>query len=284
MTDATSLHAWHPSVPGVREVLHARMTDHAYPAHAHADWALMLVDEGAVVYDLGGRRRIADATSATLLPPGVAHDGRAAPGVTGFHKRVVYLDASWTSESLAGAAVDRPARSDLLAATRRAHRALATPGEELAAEAALVALAEEVRAGSDGPAPVRDASLARRLRDLLESDVPGGVTLAEAGRVLGAHPAHLSRSFSTTYGLPPHRYLTSRRVDLARGLLVGGARPADVATAVGFHDQAHLTRHFRRVLGTTPGRFASSSDERRLSPGGGSARAAGLRAAGLPAA
>jgi transcriptional regulator GlxA family with amidase domain len=30
----------------------------------------------------------------------------------------------------------------------------------------------------------------------------------------------------------------------------------DVAAAAGFHDQAHLSRHFVRVLGTTPGRFA----------------------------
>lgn len=241
-------------------MLHARMTDHAYPAHAHADWALMLVDEGAVVYDLGGRRRIADATSATLLPPGVAHDGRAAPDSTGFRKRVVYLDASWAPEALAGASVDRPSRSDLLVGTRRAHRALATKGEELAAEAALVALAEQVAAGSDRVAPVRDASLASQLRELLESDIVGGVTLAEAGRALGAHPAHLSRSFSAAYGLPPHRYLTSRRVDIARGLLVHGVRPANVAAAAGFHDQAHLTRHFQKVLGTTPGRFASRVD------------------------
>jgi AraC-like DNA-binding protein len=257
MTDATSLRAWHPAVPGVREVLHARMTDHAYPSHAHADWALLLVDDGAVVYDLDGRRRIADGTSMTLLPPAVAHDGRAAPGARGFHKRVAYLDASWAPETLSGGVVDRPDRADLLGRARQAHRALATAGEELAAETALVALAELVRAGSDGPAPARDASLAHRLRDLLESDVAGGTTLAEAGRVLGAHPAHLSRSFSAAYGLPPHRYLTSRRVDLARGLLLSGSRAADVATAVGFHDQAHLTRHFRRILGTTPGRFAS---------------------------
>jgi len=263
MTDTVSLRAWHPSVPGVREVLHARMTDHAYPAHSHADWALMLVDEGAVVYDLGGRRRIADATSATLLPPGVAHDGRAAPGATGFRKRVAYLDASWAPEVLTGATVDRPGRADLLAGTRRVHRALAATGEELAAEAALLDLAGQVGAGSEGAPPVRDASLARRLRDLLESDLVQGVTLAEAGRALGAHPAHLSRSFSATYGLAPHRYLTSRRVDLARGLLLDGVGAADVAVAAGFHDQSHLTRHFRRVLGTTPGRFASVAGVRR---------------------
>lgn len=257
MGDGTWMRAWHPAVPGVREVLHARMIDHAYPAHAHADWALLLVDEGAVAYDLGGRARIADSASATLLPPGVAHDGRAAPRSAGFRKRVVYLDASWMSEALAGGVVDQPSRADLLAGTRRLHRALAQPGAELAAEEALVTLSDRFAVGLPaGRRALRNDALARRLRDLLEARLVDGMTLAEAGRLLGAHPGHLSRTFSAAFGLPPHRYLTSRRVDLARRLLLHGAPPATVAADAGFHDQAHLTRHFRAVLGATPARFA----------------------------
>lgn len=233
------------------------MIDHAYPTHAHADWALMLVDEGAVAYDLGGRPRIADRSAATLLPPGVAHDGRAAPRSAGFRKRVAYLDASWMPGAVTGRIVDRPGRADLLIATRRAHRALASPGEELAAEAELIDLSERIASGFTGPPPApRDDALARALRDLLEARLVEGITLAEAGLVLGSHPGHLSRAFAAAFGLPPHRYVTSRRVDLARRLLLNGVPPAAVAVEAGFHDQPHLTRHFRRILGTTPSRFA----------------------------
>jgi transcriptional regulator GlxA family with amidase domain len=45
-------------------------------------------------------------------------------------------------------------------------------------------------------------------------------------------------------------------VDAARPLLLSGMPPAEVAVAVGFHDQAHLTRHFKRHTATTPARFA----------------------------
>ena len=76
--------------------------------------------------------------------------------------------------------------------------------------------------------------------------------------MLHAHPTHLVRAFSAEFGLPPHRYLTGRRVDLARRLVLGGMPAAEVAGVAGFHDQSHLTRHFRRVTGTTPGRFATS--------------------------
>ncbi|CAM5537911.1 AraC family transcriptional regulator OS=Streptomyces fumanus OX=67302 GN=GCM10018772_29740 PE=4 SV=1 [Streptomyces fumanus] len=51
----------------------------------------------------------------------------------------------------------------------------------------------------------------------------------------------------------------SRRVERARQLLLAGRAPADVATATGFYDQAHLTRHFKRLVGVTPGRYRTST-------------------------
>jgi AraC-like DNA-binding protein len=66
------------------------------------------------------------------------------------------------------------------------------------------------------------------------------------------------RSFSRQFGLTPHAYLIGRRVEAARRLLLEGVAPADVATAVGFYDQAHLTRHFKRHTATTPASYARS--------------------------
>ena len=58
-----------------------------------------------------------------------------------------------------------------------------------------------------------------------------------------------------SYGIQPHRYLLGRRLDLARRRLLAGDDPARVAIVTGFYDQSHLTRHFRRLLATTPGRY-----------------------------
>jgi AraC-like DNA-binding protein len=69
----------------------------------------------------------------------------------------------------------------------------------------------------------------------------------------------VSRAFTAEFGVPPHAYVVGRRVGEARRLLLGGRRPADVAAATGFVDQAHLTRHFKRHVATTPGRFAASA-------------------------
>lgn len=50
----------------------------------------------------------------------------------------------------------------------------------------------------------------------------------------------------------PRQEITAWR----RHLLLAGMRPADVAATAGFSDQAHLTRHFRRMPGTGPARYA----------------------------
>ena len=69
----------------------------------------------------------------------------------------------------------------------------------------------------------------------------------------------LIRAFQRTFAITPHRYLIGRRVDAARKRLLDGEPVSRVACEVGFHDQAHLTRHFKRHVGATPARFARSA-------------------------
>jgi AraC-like DNA-binding protein len=255
------VHAWRPAATAIAEVLHARFTEHVYPMHTHDTWTLLLIDAGVVSYDLDRGHHAAVQPEVTLLPPHVPHDGRAATP-HGFRKRVLYLEADVFGPDLIGRAVDAPSVRDPLLRDRldRLHTALRTPGDRLEAESrfALVRdrLAGHLRSTVDSQRPVRSAPLARRLRDLLDAHVVPGVGLDEAAALLGAHPSTLVRSFTATYGLPPHAYLTGRRIDLARRLLVEGRPAAQAAVAAGFHDQSHLTRHFRRYLATTPGRFA----------------------------
>jgi AraC-like DNA-binding protein len=252
--------AWRPDVPGVAEVFHARFTDHAYPAHTHDTWTLLLVDDGMVTFDLHRRSYGAMRSLVTLLPPHVPHDGRAATP-HGFRKRVLYLEAGLLDAALVGRAVDAPGLRDAALRDRisRLHAALRFPGEALQSESRLALVSDRLRQHlADRPhaTAVRDTGLADRLRELLDASVPSGLSLVDAATRLGHSPAYLVRAFTREYGLPPHRYLTGRRVDLARRLLLDGQPPASVATEAGFYDQSHLSRHFTRMLGTTPTRYA----------------------------
>lgn len=254
--------AWKPTVPGIHEVFHARFVDHAYPPHTHDSWTVFIVDEGAIRYDLESRHRGAAGTRVTILPPHVVHDGRAATGA-GFRKRVLYLGTDVLDERLIGRAVDDPDVEDatLIRRLRALHRSLEDPGRTIESETmlALVGWRLRMHLGERIAAPERpDHEVASDLRDLLDEHRFERLTLAEAGRILHVSPAHLMRSFSRTFGIAPHRYVVGRRIDAARRRLLAGEPVAQVAAGVGFHDQAHLTRHFRRHVGTTPARYASA--------------------------
>lgn len=261
--------AWDPHVPGVREVFHARFVDHAYPPHTHDAWTVLLVDEGTVRYALDRHEHGTRPTAVAVLPPHVAHDGRAAT-TAGFRKRVLYLDPAVVDDHLVGPAVDRPTVRDpaLVRSLGGLHDTLRRPGDTLEAETRVALVAERLAAHLagdhralvtlDGPgtAPAsgrRDP--AADLRDLLDADPVSSPMLRDLAARVGASPTHLVRAFTARFGVPPHAYLVGRRVDLARRLLLEGVAPAEVAAAAGFHDQAHLSRHFRRHVGTTPGRY-----------------------------
>jgi AraC-like DNA-binding protein len=254
--------AWRPRVPGIAEVFHARFHGHAYPLHTHDTWTLLIVDEGAIRYDLDRVERGAAPSMVTVLPPHVPHDGRSA-SAGGFRKRVLYLDAGVLGDELIAAAVKAPALSDprLRALIDALHRVLPDPGDALEAESRLAFVQERLRihlAGRSAPAALgRSDRLAGQLRELLEARVGDGVTLRDAARLLHAHPTHLVREFSREYGIPPHAYLTARRVATARRMLLAGQPPVEVAIAAGFYDQAHLTRVFARHVGVTPARYAT---------------------------
>ena len=70
---------------------------------------------------------------------------------------------------------------------------------------------------------------------------------------------HLVRAFRSQVGVPPYTFLTHARVHRARELLRAGLRVSEAATAVGFCDQSQLHRHFVRLVGITPGRYAAAA-------------------------
>jgi AraC family transcriptional regulator len=114
------------------------------------------------------------------------------------------------------------------------------------------------RCGRDGILP---RARLRAVVEYVEEHLGAGPTLDEMAAVARLSPYHFARQFKAATGLPPHQYVILRRVERARELLRQrrDLSLAGVAALAGFSDQSQFTRHFKRLLGTTPGRFRATA-------------------------
>ncbi len=98
-----------------------------------------------------------------------------------------------------------------------------------------------------------------RARDMVDSRYAEPLTVAELAREARLSKAHFSREFRRTFGEPPHRYLTTRRLERAAALL----RKTDwavarIAVSVGWESVGSFTSSFTRVFGMPPLRYRAA--------------------------
>jgi len=139
----------------------------------------------------------------------------------------------------------------------RLHDAVSAGAERLELETA-VAEATATYASLDTGATSYVAPV-RRAIELLRVHIADAVSLDALAAHAGIDKFHLCRAFRAQVGMPPHAYQIQLRIMRAKQLLSERVRPSEVAPLVGFCDQSLLNRHFRRIVGTTPGRYARGS-------------------------
>ncbi|BFM51163.1 AraC family transcriptional regulator [Marinomonas sp. THO17] len=78
------------------------------------------------------------------------------------------------------------------------------------------------------------------------------ISLDSLAALVGLTRFSLAKKFRQNLGISPYQYVCLVRVSKAQSMIVQGIRPADIAAAVGFFDQSHLAKHFKRIYGMTP--------------------------------
>jgi transcriptional regulator of acetoin/glycerol metabolism len=100
------------------------------------------------------------------------------------------------------------------------------------------------------------AGVLRRICEHIESHLEDNISLEVLAADAGFSLYHFARAFRQSMGISPHRYVMQQRVRKAQQLLARTDLPlATIAAAVGFADQSHFSRQFRRLAGTTPSGF-----------------------------
>jgi AraC-like DNA-binding protein len=104
----------------------------------------------------------------------------------------------------------------------------------------------------------------RRVSQMIHEHLNGDLTLTELASECGLSASHFARSFKRSFGMPAHRYLIEKRVEVAKNLLLYGnlALPT-VALECGFTDQSAFNRSFRSLVGVSPGAWQR---EKRSTP------------------
>jgi AraC family transcriptional regulator len=100
----------------------------------------------------------------------------------------------------------------------------------------------------------------RRSKDFIEANLGQDFGLAELAANVGMSPYYFCRLFKQSTNLSPHQFVLRKRIERAQLRLKEHRHSmVDIATELGFSDQSHFARIFRRLVGTTPKQYASQS-------------------------
>ncbi len=251
---------------GVELHLGTRVHDSFRP-HFHNEAHITCVLSGGRTQSVGRKRYTLDPGDSVVVPSGEVHESRSR-GANGWSFVAIYCSPRSVRRAVESLAHEPDLREGELQYRRsgdpqlgRRIRGLARSLAEtpLAAEVAWIELIARLMRGDRPPPPLRrQRKTVRRVRAFLEDHVADAVTLDQLAELSGVSKEHLVRSFTAEVGLPPHAYLLNARIERAKPMLLAGESIIDVALRLGFHDQSHFSRHFRRIVGIPPGQFARS--------------------------
>ena len=252
---------WYRYEPGPPTVL---------PRHAHAEYQLNLNFDQPCGISYRGAYHAVPPDQLTIVMPGEPHEPRdpADRDTTSLHF-TLYVQPSLL-EAIAGQAT--PTFRDLAIADlatvqgfAHAHRAARDAASTLDHELRLLTWftnlverhAHDVRPKRPAPTPHRAVL---RAKEYLHDHYASNVSLDDLATASGLSPFRLSRLFASSVGVPPHQYQLQLRVEQAKRLLLKGNQVSDIAYQVGFFDLSHFSRHFKRYVGVSPGRYASGKN------------------------
>jgi AraC-like DNA-binding protein len=264
---------WRAPDLGNLELLRATYLQHSFARHSHEGFMIGVIEQGGCRFYYRGAFHVAAAGSLVFINPGEPHDGTGAEAARMTY-RALYPEAALlqraTSE-LAGRQHGVPSFPEPVAMdeamsrlVRGLHQLLEVAVSPLERESRFLETFALIigRYAEHRPSPLllgSERQAVRQAREYLETYHAEQVTLTQLARVADLSPFHFLRVFRAEIGLPPHVYLTQVRVQRAKTLLSLGMPIPQVAYATGFVDQSHLTRHFKRFVGVTPGQYVLGS-------------------------
>jgi len=270
--DTEGARAWRCADLGGVELFWATVSDFTFRPHAHEEFFIALTERGSASPVYRGGNHAVGPGDLIVMNPEEAHAGGPLAGVSWTY-RALYpsrdLMRRVTAEFPPGMpaipwfATDVVRDPHVATLLRHYHKLSQSPGsnalqrEAWLAEGFVLLAGRHARFPRAPRSPGREPRAVQLARDYLHDHAEDNVTLRDLARHAGLAPYHLCRVFRQSTGMAPHAYQIQIRVRHAKSLLLAGCPIAQAAVESGFWDQAHLTRHFKRIMGLSPGRYVA---------------------------
>lgn len=242
-----------------------------YPRHWHEEYQLCLIIAGGGELAYRGSSHATPAASIFIIHPGEVHENQTR---TGCSFRSLYAP-TYLVRRIATETAARPQHlpffphpmvfdQDLVELYLHLHTSLETSHSRLAQESRLLEffvrlMTRHARERLQVKLTGHERLPVQRVREYLTECYADNVSLDELARIARLSPFHLNRMFCREVGMPPHAFQTQVRIARAKRLLREGWSISRVAAQTGFTDQSHFTRHFKRLMKLTPGRYLQQS-------------------------
>jgi AraC-like DNA-binding protein len=254
------------------ELFRASVSQVAFRPHAHEEFFIALTETGLAVPVYRGDKHAIRPGDMIVLNPEEGHAGGPPAGGSWTYGALyapLDLMRQISAEFPAGTpavpwfAADVIRDPNVAALLLRFHKLSESPGSNALQREACLAEGLMLLASRHGGfprlprSPGREPRAVQLAREFVHEHAEDKVTLRDLARHTGLTLFHLCRVFRQATGMTPHAYQIHVRVRHAKTLLLAGCPIAQAAAETGFWDQAHLTRHFRHVVGLSPGRYVA---------------------------
>jgi len=261
--------SYHQELGGL-EVVDAHYYHKNFSRHSHEGYAISVIDKGVQRFYRSGSDHFAPQHSIIFVNADDVHNGQSATD-TGWSYHGMYPLESQFSKLAAdlglgnnfapyfpNAVVSDPR---LAAQMRQMFSLLASSDNTLLRETLVYGVMSQLMI-KHGKRPLavkdyrQDNPGLSRVQTFIHDHLSENISLETLALLAGNSPYHLVRQFQKKFGLPPHAYQIQQRLQRGKTLLRQGLKVAAVASEVGFFDQSHFHRHFKKAMGFTPGYYA----------------------------
>lgn len=231
-------------------------TSNCYELHTHAEYSIGLVDEGEASYQLGKTQHAITTGDLVTIDANAVH--ACNPHSEHWSYRMLFIEPAYLNELFAQS--DKPLKvaqayqrqPNLSATFDELFTSLVEDEPALVVESQLVALCTPLWKPLEQTPQVIELAGLQRVKALLQEQSEQDFSLQVLSQIAGLNSYQLVRHFKKVYGLPPHAFQLDTRIQRAKPLLRQGVSLSQVALDLGFADQAHFQRHFKKRLALTP--------------------------------